>query len=218
MVAVRVTAALLAVFMALSCGSPGMAGDLQDQVDGWADISPDPDSSSDGSLPDESFGFSVRTPGTHSMGLYGEVLEVDYVCTFVWQDISAYLYVQSTPIECHGVGGCDCTTDGAWLSVDGEVTPVDATYGWGGSHNNDWIRFSFRERVFKYHHSSIGFGWRACQPPDCLQVYSVEGALLEDGCEPERTLPVVCERVGIDGTFAPLVDDFVPCPGDVPAY
>lgn len=162
---------------------------------------------------DKSFGFHIRTPEAHDMGLYGEILDVDYVCTFTYGAHDGHFYVMNTPETCGAVAGCQCTTHGAWLSIDGEVFDVPATYSWGGNHENDWVRFEFDGYTFRYFHSSFGYGWRACQEPDCLQVYRDEELVL-DGCEPERSIPVTCRRVRADGTFLPLTDNFEPCPGD----
>ena len=65
---------------------------------------------------------------------------------------------------------------------------------------------------FTWDHSTFGFGFRACQPPDCLRVEEEDA--FEDGCSPERTLPEIC--VAVVDPVPPLVDTFAPCAGDEP--
>jgi len=159
-------------------------------------------------------GFEIRKPLPRQIDPGLTVEDVDYVCTLVYGEIDAYFYIQTTPFKCSATGLCQFQTIGAWISDGGLVRPVEASYNWGGHHHNDWILLRLKGLTVRYNHSSYGFGWRSCQAPDCLQI-ETDGMLDKDGCEPERTLPVVCRQVWADGTYDPLVDDFRTCPGDV---
>jgi hypothetical protein len=108
------------------------------------------------------------------------------------------------------------TTEG-WVSKDGVVTPLAAArYDYGGNHHNDALAFTLDGVAFTYDHSSFGYGFRSCAPPDCLQRMDAENpqAVADDGCTPARTHPIVCSKVQADATFEPLVDTFQKCPGD----
>ncbi|MBN2361761.1 MAG: hypothetical protein JXR83_20075 [Deltaproteobacteria bacterium] len=166
-------------------------------------------------------GFCIRVPQTRDVPWidYGgsattlPVLDVDYVCTLDYQTCHGFVYVQSHATTCEF--GCETTVDGAWISIGGSVSTVIASYNWGGNHANDSISVNHDDKVFKYYHSSFGWGWRACQPPDCTQVFQLDGiTLIEDGCTMARTLPQVCVRVNEYGSVPPLIDSFEPCDGD----
>jgi hypothetical protein len=89
------------------------------------------------------------------------------------------------------------------------------SYDWGGNHHNDAIEFDAAGKHWRAYHSSFGFGWRQCQPMDCLQqTQGVGGTVIEDGCTKERTLPAVCRPIKADGSYDALVDSFKPCLGD----
>ena len=103
---------------------------------------------------------------------------------------------------------------GAWLSVDNLVSPIAASYDYGGRHHNDEITAEIEGASWRFAHSSYGFGFRVCQPMDCLQRLDAGGAVVEDGCTVERTLPIACVPVDADGTHGALSDTFAPCPGD----
>jgi hypothetical protein len=140
--------------------------------------------------------------------------DVDYVCTLNYQNYDAVIYVQFRPTACRFFGACTTVTDGAWIFINNAVTSTSATYDWGGNHRNDAIVVQYDGKKFNFSHSSIGFGARACQRPDCIQVFAANDTLIEDGCTVERSLPAVCVRVENDGSVAELIDTFAPCPGD----
>jgi hypothetical protein len=175
----------------------------------------------DGAAPSE---FTIRVPQEHTLTCEGwggteemDVMDTDHVCTFEWQGTSAEIYVQATPVGCNtqGFPYPVFEVQGAFMKKDGVVTTLSGTtYDFGGNHNNDALKLLTLGKKFKYFHSSFGWGFRKCQPMDCLQVFEPGGALVEDGCTMERTLPVVCVKVGEDGTVPPLVDAFEPCDGD----
>jgi hypothetical protein len=162
------------------------------------------------------FGFQIRTLREYDLEPYKSVSDADFVCSFNYGEINGYFYIRTTPISCGTEEVCHYETAGAWVSINGVVEVVeDATYNWGGQHHNDSIRLKYDGLTYRFYHSSFGFGWRACQPPDCLQIEN-DDALVQDGCYPVRSLPIVCRLVNFDGTFDPLVDDFETCPGDTP--
>ena len=151
------------------------------------------------------------------MGNGGTFAYTDWLCTFAHGATQGYLYVQGTPSDCTCTMGCTpvFTTQG-WLSVGGKVTALSpVSYDWGGNHNNDSVEFAFAGETYKAYHSSFGFGWRKCQPMDCLQVEDkIAGTVSEDGCTKARTLPIACVPILPDGTHAALTDKFKPCLGD----
>lgn len=170
------------------------------------------------SVEPDAFGFDIRLPRQY---LIQDIPanDVDYVCDLVYEqddllESPGYIYMQATPVSCSFVG-CQFEIVGAWISFEGVVEPAaKASYNPGGQHGIDFIDIQIDEVTFRYYHSSIGFGWRPCHTPDCLQVIKND-SLVVDGCEPVRSLPAVCRLVKPDGTFDPLVDDFQRCPGDV---
>jgi hypothetical protein len=172
--------------------------------------------------------FDVRVPAEHQVtcSQYPEGMQpepqdysdVDWLCTFAYGGASGVLYLQATPTDCRlDMQTVAIYTSEAWLALDGLVhAPGAPVYDWGGNHRNDFLTFDFQGHHFRYYHSSLGYGWRKCQPMDCMQVYDASGVTLqEDGCTKERTLPVTCVQVKADGTWPALVDTFAPCPGDM---
>ncbi len=147
-----------------------------------------------------------------------ELSDEDYVCTFVYDGVEGHVYVQATPTDCRVLMGAVPTTfdTAGWFSVDGQVTPLEgAAYDHGGNHFNNTIEFDYEGAHYRYAHSSIGFGGRSCQPPDCLQVFELDGTtVVEDGCTTERTLPVVCAAIESGASVPSLEDTFERCPGD----
>ena len=188
--------------------------------DATLDLGPD---RTDLPVPPADFGFDIRIPQKHKLQCDSPMgpqeldqLEIDWVCTFEYEELSAHIYAQATPTGCFAIMSAIPEFDTeAWISVDGVVTSlVDPFYDHGGNHNNDWIEFTWEGTRFKFYHSSFGTGWRKCQPPDCIQVLNDQGQINEDGCTMERTLPIVCVQVDEDGSYAELVDTFEPCNGD----
>jgi len=172
------------------------------------------------------FGFELRIPEEHEVdcgavpeGLPDTLvqLDVDHICTFDYGQFHGHVYVQATAVDCFVTMSPIPVFEvaGAWISLDGVVTPLDGVvYDYGGNHQNDFLEFDFGDYDYRYWHSSFGWGWRACQPMDCLQVYEPGSEnFVEDGCTKDRTLPVVCVQVGADGTYPELIDTFEHCPG-----
>jgi hypothetical protein len=176
--------------------------------------------------PADPYGFPIRVPESHKVtckdfagvSFEMDVKDTDHVCSFVHGADQGTLYLQATPTGCGGAGlpVPILEVEGAWFSQGGKLTALEnPDYDYGGGHNNDFLEFDRNGKRYKVYHSSFGFGFRACQPPDCLQVYDPgTQALLEDGCGPDRKLPVVCVRVAEDGSYPALVDSFKKCAGD----
>jgi len=180
-------------------GTPEPAPDADLPGEASPDL-PTPDQAQDPSAdvgPDapgpKNYGFDVRKPG---------LKDIDHVCHVSYQGVmDGYLYVQATEEKCEMMMGCTYKTLGSWTSVAGVVKPADAVYDFGGGHHNDSIAFSYGGKFFKLYHSYFGIGWRACTPPDCMQVtQGLNGGVLEDGCTEERKLPVQCVTVCPNGT------------------
>ena len=170
--------------------------------------------------PADPLGFQLRKPQVQysvdcsTGGGPGLFDDRDHVCTFAYGDWEGHIYFQATATDCFMLMGPSPTYSviGAWMSLDGTVTPLDnPSYDIGGNHQNDFFEFDFEGQHFKYYHSTFGMGWRACQPMDCLQILAGE-EIVEDGCLPkDRSLPIICVPVEADGTYAELVDTFAPC-------
>ena len=173
-----------------------------------------------GSNTDE-YGFSYRDPGSHEFSCNGtpvDLPDADWLCTFHLEDRVAYVYAQATAIGVTCLIGSfgNYEVELAQVSIDGVVSELaNAKYDWGGGHHNDSLSFDYEGKTYKYYHSSIGFGFRSCQPMDCLNVYEPGATAPEiEGCSKARTLPEVCVPIQAAGMHDPLVDRFERCPGD----
>lgn len=206
-------------------GSDAGVRDAEVQDSGLPDAQMRDAAISDAGHGDEAYGFQLRVPVTRTVPCVGEggfcpdgsieFPDRDFVCTLKYQAIDAYLYVQASPTIYVGFMGPGFETVGAWLSDGVTAEPVTASYDWGGGHHNEAIVLDLPSQRFQYWHSSFGFGFRACHPPDCLDVYQPGSAdLVESGCSPERSLPIICVAVTETGALPPLVDTFETCPGD----
>ena len=168
------------------------------------------------------FGFVFRKPASHKVTCTGAqppapaemtAEDTDWLCLASGK----YLYIQATPTGCQGMMGATpiFTVTGAWSSDGTTATPIqNATYDWGGNHHNDSITIDLAGQHLKGYHSSFGFGWRACQPIDCLQVLDDAGQVTDDGCTSARTKPVVCVAIDAQGGHPELKDTFAKCLGD----
>lgn len=175
---------------------------------------------------DNAWGFPIRTPTTRAIPCTGgpggdttlDALDADWLCTLDDGTTQGVVYVQSTPVDCE-VTLSEQPVFGAgvgWLWRDGQalVSVTEASYDWGGNHHNDSLELRLGDKRYRFYHSSFGFGFRKCQPMDCLQVRDAAGTLIEDGCTSDRTLPIVCRSVSAEGTWDALTDTFAKCNGD----
>jgi hypothetical protein len=178
------------------------------------------------------YGFKIRVPRSYTMDCTGglpemdparEVTDMDWLCTFGHDGVDGIIYVQSTAVACQirYTTAVDFETGVALISVDGQISDLEnAVYDWGDFHHVDTLAFQTNGKRFEYAHSTYTDYNRTCQPMHCMRVYQPEsGALLEDGCTEERSLPVTCSRVMTDGTHESLDRAFEPCAeGDEPRY
>lgn len=165
------------------------------------------------------YGFFIRRPQMHELPCTSNTLsfrDEDHICTFADGNVTAVLYFQATPTACvEQFFEMPVYATTAWISISDSVQLLPAAeYDFGGNHHNDFFKFTFSGKKYAYFHSSFGYGFRSCQPMDCMQKLDDGGQVAEDGCTPERTLPVTCRRIADDGTFEALIDDFEKCPGD----
>lgn len=177
----------------------------------------------DGGITPGPYGFTMRMPRHHDIPCTGMFCpsptigaeDVDYVCDLRFGTLNHYVYVQARPMSFLDFMGFLYEVDAAYLSDGTTVTQVSATYSWGGGHHNDSLTVDVGTYVVRYDHSSFGFGFRQCQPMDCLVIYEPgPGAEVQNGCRRDRSVPAICKPVAADGTVPPLVDTFMRCPGD----
>jgi hypothetical protein len=164
---------------------------------------------SDAETEPSEFGFQIRTPGEQ---------DLDWLCTFGGASTPGYVYVQLLQTGMQQVGIATIPVyevQLAQLALGEVVSDLDnAQYDYGGGHHNDSLSFDYEGATHRFYHSSFGFGFRACQPMDCRDVYELGGAApTQDGCT-ERSIPEVCVAIQSDGSHAPLTDTFMTCAGD----
>ncbi len=235
------TACFMVVLGVWACDNKEGEGDTKVTDTAQADVQPDTapqdtsEDQADDALNDQQsdsldpeYGFQLRSPkqdyniqceGTDWEGNPGffEGADADWMCSFDYNGEVGRIYVQATPTSCVIMMSVlpEYTTK-VWLSLgDAPVAMEKPGYDFGGNHMNNSFWFTYDGKKFTYDHSSFGFGFRCCQPVDCIRVAEAAGTpVLEDGCTKERTLPVVCVPVKADGTYDDLVDTFKPCNGD----
>ena len=206
-------------------GDADAGADEPGETDAGGDAGEGTDAQDDGGGIPNPWGFVLRYPTDDRLSCINPAEphavwpDADWICSFSYGGVEAVIYVQATPVRCDDYALPVFETRGAQIYVDGAVSPLtSAAYDWGGNHHNDRLEFSWGGRLagrrYVAFHSSLGFGWRACHPMDCLRVFDEAGALIEDGCTCDRTVPAVCVQVRSDGTWDDLVDTFEVCPGD----
>ncbi|MBN2802040.1 MAG: hypothetical protein JXR91_02980 [Deltaproteobacteria bacterium] len=177
---------------------------------------------------DNEWGFEIRTPQSRVVSCENSwenteydwtTEDVDWLCSFDYDGTEGVIYIQNTPTACKVIMmESPIFTSAAaqiWTKGNNTVEELDdAVYDWGGNHHNDSLQFTFNGTIFKYYHSSFGFGWRSCNTMDCIQILNSDGSVKEDGCGCDRALPIVCKQIQKDGTYAELTDDFEVCLGD----
>lgn len=195
---------LLPLLLLTACPKPDESGDTDIQ---------------DGDPIENEWGFDMFAPTSAEVDCDGtaQVFEdMDWLCTFEVDGTSAMVYAASRATSCLvTMSYVPLFETQAWMWRNGAVTALEgALYDWGGNHHNDQLEFQWEGQRYLYSHSSFGFGWRSCQEMDCLQVTGTDGALVQDGCGCDRTLPIVCRQVMADGTWGDFTDTFARCNGD----
>lgn len=170
------------------------------------------------------YGFSIRTPQNHTLtcktdmgDIQQDYRDADHLCSFSYNGVKGYIYIMASVKGClpYSYSPLPDYETVAQISIDGKVSALEkAAYDFGGNHHNDWFTFTYSGTNYKYYHSSFGYGWRSCQPMDCLQTLDDMSQLKDDGCTAERKIPVICVLINDDGTYPALVDTFAKCPGD----
>ena len=152
----------------------------------------------------------------------GTFSQIDLVCTYDYDGEKGFLYVQLNPISCglalslipgYGVEKAEFYVNGKFADVS------DVKYEWGGNHHLQKLWFTYKDKVFRYGQSSLGWGGRPCQEMDCLNVYeSDKKTYVVNGCDEQRSIPIVCNGVNPDKQIEDQVfdftDEFKVCEGD----
>ena len=161
---------------------------------------------------DNPYGFQLRVPGSHDID--GDTArDVEFMCTLSIDGHDAVVYLRATPtgIAAGGMFPLPVYDDVQAFVLEGDViTEATATYDYGGNHNNDYFSVTLGDVRYTWDHSSYGYGFRACQPPDCLK--REQGLDFTDGCQPDRTLAEAC--IEVTNPLPALVDNFQLCAGD----
>ncbi|MBR6453702.1 MAG: hypothetical protein IKS97_03875 [Fibrobacter sp.] len=186
-------------------------------------------SSSSGILTDPSKIFELRVPKRDAYtceekGDWGDRVfretysQSDFVCTYDYDGEKGFLYVQLSPISCSF--GLSLTpnydVDKAELYVNGKFVDIsDVKYEWGGNHHVQKLWFTYKGKVFRYGQSSLGFGGRPCQGMDCLNVFeSDRKTYVVNGCDEQRSIPIVCNGVNAENKNFDFTDNFKVCEGN----
>jgi hypothetical protein len=176
--------------------------------------------------------FKIRKPTERSFTCGTSTttaLDKDLVCDIENDALKASIYFQSKPVGCVGLGGKTYAVENAWIKTDAGIEPLaEASYDGGGNHQNDRLGFAWKGKYYSLYHSSIGFGFRSCTAPDCMDVCTdVEcRTVLQNGCgrstcAAQPALKTRCAVVQADGTvperidpWSPLQTPHLPCGGD----
>ena len=148
----------------------------------------------------------------------GTFSQIDLVCTYDYDGEKGFLYVQLNPISCglalslipgYGVEKAEFYVNGKFADVS------DVKYEWGGNHHVQKLWFTYKGKVFRYGQSSLGWGGRPCQGFDCLNVFeSDRKTYVVNGCDEQRSIPIVCNGVNAENPVFDFTDKFKVCEGD----
>ena len=148
----------------------------------------------------------------------GTFSQIDLVCTYDYDGEKGFLYVQLNPISCglalslipgYGVEKAEFYVNGKFADVS------DVKYEWGGNHHLQKLWFTYKDKVFRYGQSSLGWGGRPCQGFDCLNVFeSDRKTYVVNGCDEQRSIPIVCNGVNAENPVFDFTDKFKVCEGD----
>jgi hypothetical protein len=176
--------------------------------------------------------FKIRKPTERSFTCGTSTttgLDKDLVCDIENDALKASIYFQSKPVGCVGLGGKTYAVENAWIKTDAGIEPLaEASYDGGGNHQNDRLGFAWKGKYYSLYHSSIGFGFRSCTAPDCMDVCTDVACrtVLKNGCgrstcAAQPALKTRCAVVQADGTvperidpWSPLQTPHLPCAGD----
>ena len=138
----------------------------------------------------------------------------DIICNFKYDGDSGFVYVQNNPVSCRlTVGLISYEVHKAEFFVNGSMKEIsNVRYHGGGNHGIFGLQFTYKGKVFKYDYSTMGMGGRPCQNMDCMMVLESDGkTMVQNGCDEDRSLPIVCRHAKVDGTFDSFEDSFHVC-------
>ena len=138
----------------------------------------------------------------------------DIICSFKYDGDSGFVYVQNNPVSCRlTVGLISYEVHKAEFFVNGSMKEIsNVRYHGGGNHGIFGLQFTYKGKVFKYDYSTMGMGGRPCQNMDCMMVLESDGkTVVQNGCDEDRSLPIVCRHAKVDGTFDSFEDSFHVC-------
>ena len=138
----------------------------------------------------------------------------DIICNFKYDGDSGFVYVQNNPVSCRlTVGLISYEVHKAEFFVNGSMKEIsNVRYHGGGNHGIFGLQFTYKGKVFKYNYSTMGMGGRPCQNMDCMMVLESDGkTVVQNGCDEDRSLPIVCRHAKVDGTFDSFEDSFHVC-------
>ena len=138
----------------------------------------------------------------------------DIICSFKYDGDSGFVYVQNNPVSCRlTVGLISYEVHKAEFFVNGSMKEIsNVRYHGGGNHGIFGLQFTYKGKVFKYDYSTMGMGGRPCQNMDCMMVLESDGkTVVQNGCDEDRSLPIVCRHAKVNGTFDSFEDSFHVC-------
>ena len=175
--------------------------------------------------------FNIRVPDQKFLPCHDSIVSTNYredwidtvgqsdlICSFKYDGDSGFVYVQNNPVSCRlTVGLISYEVHKAEFFVNGSMKEIsDVKYHGGGNHRIFGLQFMYKGKVFKYDYSTMGMGGRPCQNMDCMMVLESDGkTVVQNGCDEDRSLPIVCRHAKVDGTFDGFEDSFHVCQSGV---
>ena len=188
-------------------------------------------SSSSETVADPTKLFDIRVPDQKFLPCHDSIVSTNYredwidtvgqsdlICSFKYDGDSGFVYVQNNPVSCRlTVGLISYEVHKAEFFVNGSRKEIsDVKYHGGGNHRIFGLQFMYKGKVFKYDYSTMGMGGRPCQNMDCMMVLESDGkTVVQNGCDEDRSLPIVCRHAKVDGTFDSFEDSFHVCQSGV---
>jgi len=171
--------------------------------------------------------FNIRVPDQKFLPCHDSIVSTNYredwidtvgqsdlICSFKYDGDSGFVYVQNNPVSCRlTVGLISYEVHKAEFFVNGTQKEIsNVKYYGGGNHRIFGLQFMYKGKVFKYDYSTMGMGGRPCQNMDCMMVLESDGkTVVQNGCDEDRSLPIVCRHAKKDGTFDSFEDTFHVC-------